>query len=194
MNGPETIIVNKRELAHMAKVAERTVDRWIQDGCPIVKGGSNGIAYEFDLAQVLAWRQEIQDSAEAEAEARQERLAQLELTLPGGNVSPDEPGVLGSKEKSDYYDSQLKFIKLETQRGSLLERADVEGDYQAIFGLMRQRLIAFPMLLKRVIDISPDQVKAVDIEVRLLLRELAQQIRDPAMRPTTYDNDRQGNQ
>lgn len=177
------VIVNKRELARAAAVSEPTVDRWIADGCPVIRGGSNGVPYQFDLREVLDWRRAIEAEAEAEAERRQGEIRQLELEITGGAAAESDAVQLSAKDRSAVYDAELKSIRLRREMGELLTLDEVERDYAAMLGLLRLRLLALPHSLARQAHLPPATVKIVQAEIHQLMRELKAQIKDPALRP-----------
>src|SRR5579883_1132301 len=100
------MLVNKAELARVFGVSAPTVDRWIVDGCPIVKGGSNGVAYEFDTDQVkdLKDRREADDKRQAEEREQEIRRIQSEMFA--------ERLVRGKHFRLDAPDFLLAFLRL----------------------------------------------------------------------------------
>lgn len=178
----DPITLNKRELAAAFKVSEPTIDKWLAEGCPVVRGGQHGVAYQFDPKAVLAWRQDLEAQAEKEAQAKQEMLRGLELDLTGGSVADDEIQRLPARERGLALEAERKALLLAKEKGELVDRAEVVRDYQAVFGLLRQRLLSMPGLLRRTAQLSPDASRAVDTEMRALLRELHLQIQDPHLR------------
>lgn len=52
------MLVNKKNLARVFGVSLPTVDVWVTENCPVHKRGGFGVSWEFDLADVIAWRDE----------------------------------------------------------------------------------------------------------------------------------------
>jgi phage terminase Nu1 subunit (DNA packaging protein) len=178
-----TTIVNKRELARLVRRSEPTVDRWIEDGCPVIEGGSNGVAYKFDPQAVLDWRRGVEQRAAEDALAREAEIDQLALELTGGTVAPDSVAAIPLRDRAAAIDAERKALLLAREKRETMSRDDAARDYQAMLALLRQRLLSMPGLLARLAHLEPDQVRRVDEEMRALLRELSLQIGDPELRP-----------
>lgn len=93
-------IVNKEALAELFGKTLPTIRAWVKDGCPYISKGDRGVSYEFDVAAVIAWREQ-KAAAKATAKApddleeleRRERTAktlraELELAKARGDVAP----------------------------------------------------------------------------------------------------------
>lgn len=177
------VTLNKRQLAHAAGVSEPTIDKWLQDGCPVKTLGSNGRGYEFVLRDVLDWRKQVEEAARAEAERVQASMRQAELELTGGTVAPGEFAKLGARDRVAALDAEYRALRLAKEKGQLVDRNEVERDYNAVFALLRQRLMSMPTYLARVAQFDAAKTKIVEAEMRDLLRDLAKQIADPTLRP-----------
>lgn len=191
MSDNTPIPVNKSELADLFEVSLPTVDEWIKDGCPVEQEGSNGVPYVFDARKVLAWRRGVEDAKKRAADERAATLAQLQLSLTGG-ASPDAGPVLTGKDRIDALNAALLEDRLKRERKKVVPVEDVRADYQALFQLLRQRLLPLGVMLKRTAGLGEEQVRAVDAEVRGLLRDLSRQIADPALRPSGPDVEAEG--
>ena len=92
--------VNRTQMAELIGVAMPTLDHWVRIGCPVMQRGSKGVAWQFNTADVIAWREE---KARADAvggqtsdveELKRRRLqaqteqAELELAKARGEVAP----------------------------------------------------------------------------------------------------------
>jgi phage terminase Nu1 subunit (DNA packaging protein) len=49
-------IVNRAELARICGVVPSTINKWEENGCPVVKKGRIGMPAEFNTVDVLDWR------------------------------------------------------------------------------------------------------------------------------------------
>lgn len=177
----EKLLVNKGELARMFRVSIPTVDNWIADSCPIEKGGSNGVPYEFDFHAVKAWREDKdRQAAEAEAE-RQRRISEEQAELFGGGERLAPEGVSHIKESLE---AERLAIIVGQQKGNLIARENVRSDYAAVFGVVRQHMLGWAATLTRSAGLSPEQQKEADRLVRETLIAMHGQIKDPEMRPS----------
>lgn len=94
------MIVNRQELSQAMGISLPTVDRWIRDGCPVKQRGAKGVAWEFNLPDVVTWwgerqRQAAAGGAPTDIEDAKRRkiaaeasLAELELAKAKGEVAP----------------------------------------------------------------------------------------------------------
>lgn len=139
-------VVNRGELAGLFKVSEPTVDRWVKAGCPVVEKGRRGEPYRFDAKAVLDWRQGVEREEAEESEARRAQLAQLQLELVGGEA-PEGGPVLTADQRLKAIQAELFANRLGRERGELVEAEVVEREFEALFALLRQRLLALPALL-----------------------------------------------
>jgi hypothetical protein len=149
----------------------------------VLSDGSNGIAYRFEVEAVLDWRRDIERRAVEEAAAREAEIDQLALELTGGTVASSEIAMLPLRDRAAALDTERKALLLAREKGETLWREQVARDYQALFGLLRQRALSMPMLLGRLAHLEPHQIKTIEVEMKSLLRELSLQIEDPGMRP-----------
>lgn len=92
--------VNRQGLADHMGVSTASVDRWVREGCPVVKRGSRGVQSEYDLADVIQWygdrraREAGGDAVTDIDELKRRRMsaetevAELELAKARGDVAP----------------------------------------------------------------------------------------------------------
>lgn len=175
------LIVNKGELARIFRVSLPTVDTWITMQCPIVAGGSNGVAYEFDVGLVRAWReQEERRKAEVDAE-RQRRIgeAQAELFQGGDRLAPE--GVAHIRESLE---AERLALIVGQQKRELIARADVVADYAAVFGVIRQSMLGWASTLAKSAGLTPLQQQEAERLARETLINMQGQIKDPDLRPS----------
>lgn len=69
-------IVNKRELAQIQGVSERTLTEWQREGLPMVVNAGRGASNQYDTAAVIAWRiaREINGAQKESPKDRLDRL------------------------------------------------------------------------------------------------------------------------
>lgn len=94
-------IVNRTVLADIFGVALNTIDMWVRAGMPVVARGSQGVAWEFNTANCLKWRQDEAAAKAGDGEkdldalkirklAAETALAELELAKARSDVAPIE--------------------------------------------------------------------------------------------------------
>ena len=185
MEYPDDLVVNKTELCRIFDVSNTLVDRWLRDGCPVEQQGTHGVGYQFNVASDdgMASGKSMRRKRRSEEE-RQARIAQLQLSFSGGD---DAMGSVGGGtspvNRLTAIQAALAEDKLRRERGELISRVSVRADYEAVFGLLRQRLLALGVILTREADLSPSQSGIVQREIRALLMALPEQISDPDLRP-----------
>lgn len=174
------LIVNKGELARIFRVSLPTVDTWIAQGCPIEAGGSNGVAYEFDVGKVRAWRDAEEKRRTAEENERQGRIreAQAELFEGGERLAPE--GVSHIRESLE---AERLALIVGQQKRELIARTDVVADYAAMFGVIRQGVLGWASTLAKSAGLNPQQQQEAERLARELLITLHGQIKDPGLRP-----------
>lgn len=78
-------IVNKRDLAQILGVSERTLTEWQREGMPMVLATGRGSANQYDTAAVIAWRiaREVNGAQQESQKDRLDRLRgdQIELQM-----------------------------------------------------------------------------------------------------------------
>jgi phage terminase Nu1 subunit (DNA packaging protein) len=107
-----TKIVNKRDLAAILGVSERSLTSWSKKGMPIVHEGERGEENQYDTAAVIRWMVEREAMKARQAETPNDRLArrkaeEIELRLaekrgesiPAGEIGPAWTGfVIASRQ------------------------------------------------------------------------------------------------
>lgn len=92
--------LNRAELAKHMGVSVVTIDAWRDDGMPVDVRGDRGVAWQFDLAEVIKWRiDRAKDAAQSDAPDDLQQIekrtaaakmlkAELELAQARGDVAP----------------------------------------------------------------------------------------------------------
>lgn len=152
----DAIRLNKRELARALGISEPSVTALIDDGCPVVRGGSNGVAYEFDLADVRRWKDDRDRAKAAKEEQKKQAVTQLTLGLEGGQARDDQH--LTPKARIDWLNAELLTNKARTARGELVEAAAVSAEFEAVFKEIATFLQSIPDQMARRLDWAPGAV------------------------------------
>lgn len=160
---------NLADLAATGLASEPTLRKWIQsqpDQPWIVKRGSNGDAYEIDIAGAIdAWKAEEARKTD-EARQRAADLRQFGLDLGLGETT--QAVGLSIAERKSLLEEELVAIKLAALRGELIKLAEVEATIGDVLTKFRQKGQTFAARLAKRIDLTRDQITAID---RLMLSD-----------------------
>ncbi len=155
---------NLADLAATGLASEPTLRKWISaqpDQPWIIKRGSNGDAYEIDIAGAIeAWRSEEQRKTD-EARQRATDLRQLGLDL-GLGVATDGPAGFSIAERKQLLEEELIATKLMEKRRELVPLATVVATMADILSRFSQRGATFSARLAKKIDMTRDQLNAID--------------------------------
>ncbi len=175
------LLVNKAELARTFGVSEPTVSKWLVEGAPFVKGGSNGVAYEFDVDAVKAWRDEVEQRERDLASEREAAIRQKQAELFGEQTFMPEG--MSQDDIGKYLDNLRLFEVVKRQRGEVIERAVVRNEFQAVFNVLRQHVLGWATTLSKTAGLSPEQQQAAETLGRGTLAAMWRQIKDQDLRP-----------
>ena len=158
------MIGNLADLAASGLASEPTLRKWIQaepDQAWIIKRGSNGDAYEIDLAGAIeAFRgQEAAKLEAAKRRAEDVRQIGMDLGLSGGS---EEAVGLSIAERKQLLEEELVAIKLAERRRELVPFAEVEAAVGDVLVRFRQRGATFSARLAKIVDLTRDQITAID--------------------------------
>lgn len=167
---------NLADLAATGLASEPTLRKWIAaqpDQAWIIKRGSNGDAYEIELEGAIeAFRAEEQ----AKTDAARDRAAQInQLALEFGiSVPAAEQSVeLSIAERKQLLEEELVAMRVARMRGELVSLASCQAAFGDVMVMFRQRLRTMSARLAKKIDLSRDQITAIDRHIELELGELA---------------------
>lgn len=170
---------NLSETADFFSVSVPTVKEWIKRGCPVLEGGSNGVAYQLDLRQVGAWRREEIERADDERTRREAANRQLALELFGGELlttSGDGGQHLTPKQMRELADAQKHLMLVERERGSLVKADDMAVAISGAFKRIADRLRLIPDDLQRRHGLDADVASHVADQVDDALNDLADEL------------------
>lgn len=174
---PEPQIRSQQETAKFFGITTPTVRAWIDDGCPVVEGGHQGVAYKLDLRAVGGWLKGREDDKARLKEETAAADAQLKLELLGGDALPDgAEGPLTPKQRADFLRAELDKVKLAEKRGELVHADAVRDVLSNALALVRERLRALPDQLARKFDLSEVQVVAALELTDEILADLADEL------------------
>jgi chaperonin cofactor prefoldin len=155
---------NLADLAATGLASEPTIRKWIaaQPDQPwIIKRGSNGDAYEIDIkGAILAWNAEEARKTE-EARKRAEDLRQLGLDL-GVGVTAQPMAGFSIAERKQLLEEEVIATKLAEKRRELVPFVEVVGAIGDILSRFQQRQATFTARLAKKIDLTRDQLTAIE--------------------------------
>lgn len=153
----ESNIVNLGELADVVGFTTNTLREIIRKNpdFPVEEEGSHGVAYRFDLDQVIAWWQSHAEQVAAAKAERKSEIDQMRLELFGEEPDPETKGFTPGERRAEI-EMQLSFDKLRRQRGDLLDRTEVAT-------ILRQ---SFAELGKSIRQIAPALAREFDLDRR----------------------------
>lgn len=168
---------NLSETADFFGVSVPTVKEWIKRGCPVLEGGSNGVAYRLDLRQVNAWRQGELERAAEERAAREEANRQLALELFGDNLlAPADGPTLTPKQMQELATARKALILVEREQGRLVKADEMALAVTGAFKRMADRLRLVPDELQRRHGLDADVVSHIADQVDDALNDLADEL------------------
>jgi hypothetical protein len=165
---------NLADLAATGLASEPTLRKWIAaepDQAWIIKRGSNGDAYEIEIEAAAGAFRAREEARSQEARDRAEQIKQLGLDLGLGGSSTDGPVGLSIAERKQLLEEELVAIKIAKERRELVPRASVEAAFGDVLVRFRQRGTTFAARLAKKVDLSRDQITAID---RLALADQAE--------------------
>jgi phage terminase Nu1 subunit (DNA packaging protein) len=134
-------VVNKAELATILRTSLPTLDKLLRkhgDAFPVLRKGTNGVAYEFDPAAVTAFLRQIDETRIAAGQARDELMQQY--TLP--EIAPPEDAALTPRDRVAL--AKLRQLEREEaiEAGFLVETAKVRAAVYTAFAALRRDMDA----------------------------------------------------
>ena len=153
------------DLVRMGVASAPTLRAWLRelpdDTDWIIKRGAKGDAYELDL-EAAAKAFAAREAARTEEERRRaDEVKQLGLSLGLGERGDEAPG-LSIKERQQLLEEELVAIKIAKERRELVPRASVEAAFGDVLVKFRQRGATFAARLAKKVDLTREQITAID--------------------------------
>lgn len=143
-------LVHKRELARAIGCSVPTVTDLIDryPDFPIERRGTNGLAWQFDIAKVVPFLAGERDRQERERAKKDERLAQLVLPL---NLTPPAaaPAAVSLKDQVEAAKLREMLRKEAIAAGDLVNAQAVEENFAKLLGDWSRRIREFVRQLAR---------------------------------------------
>jgi phage terminase Nu1 subunit (DNA packaging protein) len=143
-------VVNKREMASILGVSERTLTEWQKEGMPFVKGEERGNSIYYQTPEVIEWMIAREKARAPGQEGERDRLARLQ-----GDVLE---------------------MTLAEKRRTLILASEIEPAWNAMVVSARQSLLTLPLRLAPILVgmTDVDQVRdLLDEQVHDALAKLA---------------------
>lgn len=167
---------NLADLAATGLASEPTLRKWIAaqpDQDWIIKRGSNGDAYEIDIAgAVQAFRAEEEIKAQA-ARERAVSIRQIAMDLGINDRGGEDDVALSIAERRQLLEEEVVAIKLSRLRGELVSFVSVQAAVGDLLVKHQQRASTFGARLAKKIDLTREQITAIDRMMEADLAELA---------------------
>jgi hypothetical protein len=166
---------NLADLAATGLASEPTLRKWLQAQPAqawIIKRGSNGDAYEIDIpGAIAAWRAEEERKTE-EARQRAGDLRQLGLDL-GLRAVAEGPVGFSLAERKQLIEEEILANKLAKDRRELVPLAVVVATLSDVLMRFQQRGATFASRLAKKVDLTRDQLNAIDRQIHADQLEMA---------------------
>lgn len=161
--GVDDAIVNKTLLCDALDVSPTTLSAYIRAGLPFETAGTNGRSYEFRLSLAFAWAAERKSREDASRRHSESQAAQLRLALIGDDRDDAaDRARLSPREQRDLIDVERAWMLAAQARRDLIRRADVAAGLAEVWSGLRDRLDALPDMIARRLDLSGEEIEAVE--------------------------------
>jgi hypothetical protein len=116
------LTVTKRAIIQWTGLAIMTVDRYIADGCPVVRAGKGSRGFQINSAEFFNFA----------------------LTRAKASGKPDNPEFNAAKTREKEAQAKLKEMDIERRAGRTVTIDEVKTRYAAELAVVRTRLFAIP--------------------------------------------------
>jgi len=184
---PEALVCNKVELAEHLKCSLPTLDALLRrygDDFPVRRKGSNGIAWEFVLADVIAF---LKAEREAEQHAADERAQLFEqFRLPLDELAAPEAEGMTPQQRASLALARQREHELALQTGQVVLASEMVEADRRMWKSLGRFLDSLPNQLARLHNLPDPVVRSmramIDEQRRLLVRELGGELLAEAQR------------
>lgn len=173
-----SVVINKRQLAKLIGVSLPTVsaliERYSDQGFPVARRGTNGVEWQFDGAAVVEFLRDRQAEEAATRSARDELLAQLVLPLeppPAGATAT----VISVKDQLDALKLREALRKEAETAGRLVDAAEVEARFGAVFSAMNREFHAFIRRLGTAHQWPDEVLRKIDTDLNEMQHRLVRE-------------------
>lgn len=142
--------------------SQPTVKRFIQSNPDFpAKPGTNGKAYQIDVAKGIAWLQAQEDARVEEQRRHAEEVKQFGLELLGEGAAADlqQPG-LSAQERKVLIEEELIAIKVAERRRELIRKAEIEQAASDVIVTDARRRATFMSRLGKRVELTREIIAA----------------------------------
>jgi len=127
------------------------------------KPGTNGVAYEIDVAPAIAWLKARDEKRIAAEREHADLVRQFGLELLGEGAASDvEQAGLSAAERKALLEEEFYAIKVAEKRGDLIRKADIESAIADVLVTDARRRATFMARLGKRVDLTREQIAAGD--------------------------------
>ena len=184
---PAPGLLTTRQLADRLNVTTKTIQHYVNTGMP--SAGRHGAAFAWDLNKCLEW---IKSAHESRHSLRGNVLAHMNLAAAGeeqldlGGVDRQTP--MGDTARVKLFlETEKIALYLGAQKRELIPREEVEADYRATFGVLRQQLLGLGASIARTLSLDYEKQREIEKLVRGFMESLQSTIADEMLRPPRED-------
>lgn len=157
------LIASLAEFAAIPGVpSEVTLRRLIKDNPDFpANPGTNGVAYEIDVAAGVAWLKEREAKRIQLERDHAEKVRQLGLELLGESAAADiERAGLSADERRKLLEEEFYAIKVAEKRGELIRKGDIEAAISDVIVADARRRATFMGRLAKRVTLGREQIAA----------------------------------
>lgn len=155
--GVEDAVLNRTQLSQAFGVSTNTIDRWRMEGMPVLREGTNGTSYEFQLSACWAWKCRRDEEEQQRDEEAARAVSQMRLALVGGGLG-DSERALSPRERAELYELEIKFNAAARERRELILVSEVVELLESLFVVISDSIDALPDVLERECGLDGRQV------------------------------------
>lgn len=180
----ESLVCNKAELAERLKCSLPTLDAWLRGDpdFPVKQRGSNGVAWQFVLTDVIAYLRRQDEEAQRAIDERKSLFEQFRLPLDE-IASPEAEG-LTPQQRAALALARQREHDLALAAGQVVMASDMREAYRRVFRAFGRFFDGMPAQLGRMHNLPDPVVRSIRAQVdeqrRNLVRDLGDELRAEA--------------
>jgi hypothetical protein len=142
---------------------------------PIIARGSNGVAYEIELADAFAFVRGLEDEKRKLVDARNAEIRQLGFELLGDDAASAAmaPSMLSSADRKQILEEELAAIRVGERRRELVRKGPVIAATGDLVLFIAERMKTLPDRLGKRTHVSREVLAALDRLIEQDRRDIA---------------------
>lgn len=137
------------------------------------KAGSNGVAYEIDVAAAIEWLKGREERRRAEDEERAAAARQLALDMLGSDAASNVDRSVSASERKALLEEEFYAIKVAEKRGELIRKDSIEAAISNVLALDAQQRRTFVARLAKHVNLTREQMHEAELMVDQDRRQFA---------------------